>query len=96
MLVLWHAHALITPVLMGVCDFCVSGETQVQAEVLIDSSEMNPSVGVLASVHVPQVSYTADSWQTTVLLYNSKDNQTSNATDIITLRLTGIPKHTGQ
>ncbi|KAA0717410.1 Alpha-L-iduronidase [Triplophysa tibetana] len=90
-----HVQLLRKPVLTVMGLLALLGETQVQAEVLIDSSEMNPSVGVLASVHLPHVSYTADSWQTTVLLYNSKDNQTSNATDIITLRLAGIPKHTG-
>lgn len=67
-----------------------------QAQVLTDSSEVNLSVGVLATVHVPQVPYTADSWQTTVLLYNSRDNQTSSAADIINLRLTGIPQRMGQ
>ncbi|KAL0194064.1 hypothetical protein M9458_012360, partial [Cirrhinus mrigala] len=65
------------------------------AEVLTDGSEVNSSVGVLATVHVPQVPYTADSWQTTVLLYNSRDNQTSSTADIITLHLTGIPQRKG-
>ncbi|XP_056603372.1 LOW QUALITY PROTEIN: alpha-L-iduronidase [Triplophysa dalaica] len=90
-----HVQLLRKPVLTVMGLLALLGETQVQAEVLINSSEMNSSVGVLASVHLPRVSYTADSWQTTVLLYNSKDNQTSNATDFITLRLTGIPKQTG-
>lgn len=71
------------------------GETQVQAEVLTDGSEVNSSVGALATVHVPQVPHTADSWQTTVLLYNSRDNQTSSTADIITLRLTGLPQRKG-
>uniref|UniRef100_A0A673HTA7 Alpha-L-iduronidase n=1 Tax=Sinocyclocheilus rhinocerous TaxID=307959 RepID=A0A673HTA7_9TELE len=53
------------------------------------------NLGALATVHVPQVPNTADSWQTTVLLYNSRDNQTSSTVDIITLHLTGIPQRKG-
>uniref|UniRef100_A0A8C1FGJ4 Alpha-L-iduronidase n=2 Tax=Cyprinus carpio TaxID=7962 RepID=A0A8C1FGJ4_CYPCA len=80
-----HVQLLRKPVLTVMGLLALLGETQVQAEVLTDGSEVNSSVGALATVHVPQVPYTADSWQTTVLLYNSRDNQTSSTADIITL-----------
>lgn len=57
------------------------------------------SVGVLASVHTPRLSHahthTADSWQSSVLLYNCRDNSTSNDSDTVTLNITGAPTHTG-
>uniref|UniRef100_A0A673HRQ0 Alpha-L-iduronidase n=1 Tax=Sinocyclocheilus rhinocerous TaxID=307959 RepID=A0A673HRQ0_9TELE len=80
-----HVQLLRKPVLTVMGLLALLGETQVQAEVLTDGSEVNSSVGALATVHVPQVPNTADSWQTTVLLYNSRDNQTSSTVDIITL-----------
>lgn len=88
-----HVQLLRKPVLTVMGLLALLGETQVQARVMTDSPEVNSSVGVLASVHLPQVPYTADSWQTTILLYNSRDNQTTSTSDIITLRLTGIPKY---
>uniref|UniRef100_A0A673HTF7 Alpha-L-iduronidase n=1 Tax=Sinocyclocheilus rhinocerous TaxID=307959 RepID=A0A673HTF7_9TELE len=90
-----HVQLLRKPVLTVMGLLALLGETQVQAEVLTDGSEVNSSVGALATVHVPQVPNTADSWQTTVLLYNSRDNQTSSTVDIITLHLTGIPQRKG-
>uniref|UniRef100_A0A8C1FJW1 Alpha-L-iduronidase n=2 Tax=Cyprinus carpio TaxID=7962 RepID=A0A8C1FJW1_CYPCA len=77
-----HVQLLRKPVLTVMGLLALLGETQVQAEVLTDGSEVNSSVGALATVHVPQVPYTADSWQTTVLLYNSRDNQTSSTNRI--------------
>lgn len=78
--------------------FC-AGEQQVEVTMVTRGSQEDSSVGVLASVHTPQHTHanthSADSWQSTVLLYNCRDNVTSNNSDTVTLNITGAPSHTG-
>uniref|UniRef100_A0A3B1IM18 Alpha-L-iduronidase n=1 Tax=Astyanax mexicanus TaxID=7994 RepID=A0A3B1IM18_ASTMX len=90
-----HVQLLRKPVLTVMGLLALLGELQVQAQVF-GGSQVDGSVGVLASVHLPQIPHTADSWQSTVLIYNSRDNLTSNSSTLITLHLTGAPPpHTG-
>ncbi|KAI4900067.1 hypothetical protein NFI96_005222 [Prochilodus magdalenae] len=89
-----YVQFLRKPVLTVMGLLSLLGEQQVQAQVS-GGSQVNSSVGVLASVHLPRIPHTADSWQSTVLLYNSRDNLTSNSSDIITLHLTGAPAQAG-
>ena len=65
--------------------------TQVAAE----GGSVNGTVGVLASTHTPLVPGTSDSWQTTVLVYNSDDNSSSTSTDHLSVSLQGLPAHKG-
>ncbi|XP_072528084.1 alpha-L-iduronidase [Salminus brasiliensis] len=88
-----HVQLLRKPVLTAMGLLSLLGEQQVQAQV-DGGSRVNRSVGVLASIHRPQIPHSADSWQSTVLLYNSRDNLTSNSSDLVTLQLTGAPTHT--
>ncbi|KAG9261607.1 alpha-L-iduronidase [Astyanax mexicanus] len=85
-----HVQLLRKPVLTVMGLLALLGELQVQAQVF-GGSQVDGSVGVLASVHLPQIPHTADSWQSTVLIYNSRDNLTSNSSTLITLHLTGAP-----
>lgn len=65
--------------------------TQVAAE----GGSVNGTVGVLASTHAPFVPGTSDTWQTTVLVYNSDDNSTSTSTDHLSVSLQALPAHKG-
>ena len=69
------------------------GETQVLSEVVEVGGTDNNTVGILASTHDPLMSWTSDSWQATVLIYNSDDTSTSTTTDLIRVSLKGF---TGQ
>ncbi|XP_076854892.1 alpha-L-iduronidase isoform X2 [Brachyhypopomus gauderio] len=100
-----HVQLLRKPVLTVMGLLSLLGEQQVRAEVLSPLRRSNGSwgngcwgngsVGALASVHLPTQPHSADGWQSTALLYNSRDTCTCNTSDIITLRLTGAPTHTG-
>ena len=72
-----------------------SGETQVLAQNLSDEAPENNTVGVLASTHTPTIPGTSDSWQSTIVIYNSKDNSTSSAVDQIQIQLKGFPTQQG-
>ncbi|XP_030647534.1 alpha-L-iduronidase [Chanos chanos] len=87
-----HVQFLRKPVLTAMGLLALLGETQVEAQVKCDSCERD-SVGVLASVHHPRVPFSTDSWQVTVLLYNSRDTQTPTAPHLLSLHLTGFSSH---
>ncbi|XP_066510173.1 alpha-L-iduronidase-like [Hoplias malabaricus] len=87
-----YVQLLRKPVLTVMGLLSLLGEKQVETQVF-GGSHVNNTVGILSSVHFPQSSHTADSWQNTILIYNSRDNLTSNYSDIITLHITGVPKH---
>uniref|UniRef100_A0A8C6ULE9 Alpha-L-iduronidase n=1 Tax=Neogobius melanostomus TaxID=47308 RepID=A0A8C6ULE9_9GOBI len=71
-------------------------DTQVLSQVLPSSEMPNSStVGVIASSHKPVVPWSSDSWQTSVLVYNSDDNQTSTRADDVTVTLKSLPKLKG-
>uniref|UniRef100_A0A3P8XVM2 Alpha-L-iduronidase n=1 Tax=Esox lucius TaxID=8010 RepID=A0A3P8XVM2_ESOLU len=78
-----HVQLLRKPVLTVMGLLTLLGETQVLADVVTFGENDNSTVGVLASTHDPLMSWTSDSWQATVLIYNSHDNCSSTATDLI-------------
>lgn len=71
-----------------------SGETQVLTQLSDDPPENN-TIGVLASTHKPMIPGTSDSWQATIIVYNSKDNVTSSDVDQIQIQLKGFPTQQG-
>ncbi|TRZ04537.1 hypothetical protein DNTS_014385 [Danionella cerebrum] len=85
-----HVQLLRKPVLTVMGLLALLGETQVQAQLWPISTDLNSSLGVLGTVHIPRVLYTADSWQSTILLYNSRDNQTSSTADTKTLPVPSV------
>lgn len=53
-------------------------------------------MGVLASSHKPVIPGGSDSWQASVLVYNSDDNSTSTNTDDVTVSLKGLASQKGR
>uniref|UniRef100_A0A6Q2Y3D2 Alpha-L-iduronidase n=1 Tax=Esox lucius TaxID=8010 RepID=A0A6Q2Y3D2_ESOLU len=90
-----HVQLLRKPVLTVMGLLTLLGETQVLADVVTFGENDNSTVGVLASTHDPLMSWTSDSWQATVLIYNSHDNCSSTATDLIRVSLNGFPQRNG-
>ncbi|KAI5615229.1 alpha-L-iduronidase [Silurus asotus] len=93
-----HVQLVRKPVLTAMGLLALLGEQQVKVTMVPRDPREESSVGVLASVHTPQPTHThthtADGWQSTVLLYNCRDNVTSNESVSITLNITGAPAHT--
>lgn len=57
--------------------------------------DSNHTVGVLASIHHPEVS--SEAWRTTVLIYASDDTHVHlNRSIPVTLRLRGVPPGLGE
>ncbi|KAL0979234.1 hypothetical protein UPYG_G00182530 [Umbra pygmaea] len=88
-----HVQLLRKPVLTVMGLLTLLGETQVLADVV--KSGRTDTVGVLASTHDPVMFWTSDSWQATVLIYNSDDNSSSTATDLIKVSLKGFAQQSG-
>lgn len=88
-----HVQLLRKPILTVMGLLALLGETQVLSEVVEVGGTDNNTVGILASTHDPLMSWTSDSWQATVLIYNSDDTSTSTTTDLIRVSLKGF---TGQ
>ncbi|XP_076126229.1 alpha-L-iduronidase isoform X1 [Alosa pseudoharengus] len=89
-----HVQLLRKPVLTVMGLLALLGETQVLAQLSDDASENN-TVGVLASIHKPSIPGTSDSWQSTIVIYSSKDNITSSDVDQIQIQLKGFPIQQG-
>ncbi|KAG9337928.1 hypothetical protein JZ751_027421 [Albula glossodonta] len=85
-----HVQLLRKPVLTVFGLLALLGDTQVFSQVSVDGSIEEDNLGVLASTHDPLIPGTSDSWQCTVLIYNSLDNRTSNSTNFITVHLNGL------
>nr|XP_006011505.1 PREDICTED: alpha-L-iduronidase [Latimeria chalumnae] len=83
------------PVLTVMGLLALLGEMQISADVFINGkpANWNSSLGVIASVHNPSVIYSSDTWQATVLIYCSEDNQTSSSSGFLTVNLTNFPLH---
>ncbi|KAM6931295.1 alpha-L-iduronidase [Xenentodon cancila] len=90
-----HVQLIRKPVLTVMGLLALLGETQVLAQVLSSAGGHNGTLGVLASSHRPLMPGGSDSWQATVLLYNSDDNSTSNSTDDVTVSVKGLAQYTG-
>nr|XP_057926141.1 alpha-L-iduronidase isoform X1 [Doryrhamphus excisus] len=90
-----HVQLIRKPILTVMGLLALLGETQVLTQVLNSLGANDSTVGVLASSHQPQFPWGPDSWQATVLVYNSDDNRTSTNTDDVTVSLRGLEPYTG-
>lgn len=90
-----HVQLIRKPVLTVMGLLALLGETQVLSQVSASAEITDSTVGVLASSHKPIVPGTSDSWQATVLVYNSDDNKTATNTDDVTVSLKALPKLKG-
>ncbi|CAL1616364.1 unnamed protein product [Knipowitschia caucasica] len=86
-----HVQMIRKPVLTVMGLLALLGDTEVMSQLVTPSQ----TLGVIASSHSPSVSWSSDSWQTAVLLYNSDDNQTSTSSDQVTVELNSLPKLQG-
>ncbi|XP_030050325.1 alpha-L-iduronidase isoform X2 [Microcaecilia unicolor] len=89
-----HVQMVRKPVLtvMGLLAFL--GETQISANIYSKDEESDvDTVGVIATSHDPAQGHSSDSWQSTILIYNSDDNRTSSNISYVTVNLTNFPKH---
>nr|XP_034996646.1 alpha-L-iduronidase isoform X1 [Zootoca vivipara]XP_034996648.1 alpha-L-iduronidase isoform X1 [Zootoca vivipara]XP_034996649.1 alpha-L-iduronidase isoform X1 [Zootoca vivipara] len=89
-----HVQMVRKPVLTVMGLLALLGEEQVSANISSQESEDYDILGVLASVHRPR-EHPLDSWQASVLIYASKDNETSSNVSVVTLNITNYPKHKG-
>ncbi|XP_062874059.1 alpha-L-iduronidase [Trichomycterus rosablanca] len=93
-----HVQLIRKPVLTAMGLLAMLGEQQVQVSMVTGDHRDESSVGVLASVHTPRLTHahthSADSWQSAVILYNCRDNVTTNHTETVDLTITGVPTHT--
>uniref|UniRef100_A0A4W3IQ87 Alpha-L-iduronidase n=3 Tax=Callorhinchus milii TaxID=7868 RepID=A0A4W3IQ87_CALMI len=88
-----HVQMVRKPVLTVMGLLGLLGEKQLAVEILLSGQavDWNSTLGALASSHMPLNSDTSDSWQSTVLIYNSDDNQTSSNISLVTVNLTNFP-----
>ncbi|XP_051822258.1 alpha-L-iduronidase isoform X2 [Antechinus flavipes] len=91
-----HVHLVRKPVLTAMGLLALLGGTQLWTEarcegLLVDS---NHTLGVLATSHWPEEPSSLDSWQATVLVYASDDNQTSANLSTVTIQLNNVPPAT--
>ncbi|XP_031798861.1 alpha-L-iduronidase isoform X2 [Sarcophilus harrisii] len=91
-----HVHLVRKPVLTAMGLLALLGGTQLWTEarcegLLVDS---NHTLGVLATSHWPEEPSSPDSWQATVLVYASDDNQTSANLSTVTIQLNNVPPAT--
>lgn len=90
-----HVQLIAKPVLTVMALLALLGETQVAAGVH-SSVGRSSTLGVLASCHQGAAGGSgADSWQAVALIFNSDDNRTSNASDDVTVSLTGLQAQPG-
>ncbi|XP_043917055.1 alpha-L-iduronidase [Protopterus annectens] len=88
-----HVQMVRKPVLTVMGLLALLGEKQISADVFADGIpvDYNSTLGVLAALH-DRVPFTSpDSWQCTILIYNSNDNRTSFNTDYVTVNVTHVP-----
>ncbi|XP_066566970.1 alpha-L-iduronidase isoform X2 [Amia ocellicauda] len=86
-----HMQLLRKPVLTVMGLLSLLGEKQISADITEGGTSEEPTLGVLASTHQPAVPSTADSWQSSILVYNSNDNMTSLDLSYVTIHLKGYP-----
>ncbi|MBN3310643.1 IDUA iduronidase, partial [Amia calva] len=86
-----HMQLLRKPVLTVMGLLSLLGEKQISADITVGGTSEEPTLGVLASTHQPAVPSTADSWQSSILVYNSNDNMTSLDLSYVTIHLKGYP-----
>ncbi|KAF7239958.1 Alpha-L-iduronidase [Varanus komodoensis] len=87
-----HVQMVRKPVLTVMGLLALLGEEQVSANIYSHESEDTNTLGVLASLHKPAMPWLADSWQASILIYSSNDNQTSSNISAVAVNVTGFPK----
>ncbi|XP_014670923.1 PREDICTED: alpha-L-iduronidase-like isoform X2 [Priapulus caudatus] len=90
----YHSQFIRKPVytVMGLLSFL--GETQLPTEVFNRQGMPVPNnsrLGVIASVHEPNTVRGQDSWQISILIYNSDDIGTTKGSSTINISISGIP-----
>ncbi|XP_072848036.2 alpha-L-iduronidase isoform X2 [Pogona vitticeps] len=88
-----HVQMVRKPVLTVMGLLALLGEEQVSAEIYSPESEDYSTLGILASLHKPALLQLEESWQASILVYSSNDNQTSSNISAVTINVTNYPKH---
>ncbi|XP_071792677.1 alpha-L-iduronidase-like isoform X1 [Asterias amurensis] len=79
------------PVLSVMGLLALLGDTQVDVLLAGEVSGNNSDVGILASTHTP-VNTSGDSWQLSVIVYNSNDTSNETGSDHVIINVQGVPK----
>nr|XP_033772528.1 alpha-L-iduronidase isoform X2 [Geotrypetes seraphini] len=89
-----HVQMVRKPVLTVMGLLALLGETQISANIYSKDGETDvDTVGVIATSHDPVEGHSSDSWQSTILIYNSDDNRKSSNISYVTVNLTNFPKY---
>ncbi|XP_053146576.1 alpha-L-iduronidase isoform X2 [Hemicordylus capensis] len=88
-----HVQMVRKPVLTVMGLLALLGEEQVSANIDSHESDDFDTLGVLASLHRPDELQPSDSWQASILICSSNDNQTSTNISVVTINVTNCPKH---
>ncbi|XP_029458207.1 alpha-L-iduronidase isoform X2 [Rhinatrema bivittatum] len=88
-----HVQLVRKPVLTVMGLLALLGETQISANIYSKDEETYDTVGVIATSHDPTEDHISDSWQSTILIYNSDDIRTSTNISFITVNLINFPKN---
>ncbi|XP_078261870.1 alpha-L-iduronidase isoform X2 [Rhinoraja longicauda] len=92
-----YVQMIRKPVLTVMGLLALLGEKQLEIDVMLSgkASDWNSTLGALASIHEPSDHHSSDSWQSTILIYNSDDIRTSLDVTLVTVNLTHFPTQRG-
>ncbi|XP_041109745.1 alpha-L-iduronidase isoform X2 [Polyodon spathula] len=90
-----HVQMVRKPVLTVMGLLALLGETQISSDIEASGESVKMTLGVIASTHVTAVPGTSDSWQSTILIYNSNDNDTSSDVGYVMVNLNNYPAQLG-
>ncbi|XP_066473945.1 alpha-L-iduronidase isoform X1 [Tiliqua scincoides] len=88
-----HVQMVRKPVLTMMGLLALLGEEQASANMHSHESNDYNILGVVASLHRPAQLQPSDSWQASILVYSSNDNQTSSNISAVTINVTNYPAH---
>ncbi|XP_072440338.1 alpha-L-iduronidase isoform X1 [Chiloscyllium punctatum] len=88
-----HVQMVRKPVLTVMGLLALLGEKQIEVEMMLNDDGLteNSTLGVLATIHETSNLPSSDSWQSTIIIYNSDDNRTSSDITFVTVNLTNFP-----
>ncbi|MGH0160386.1 UNVERIFIED_CONTAM: hypothetical protein FKN15_045193 [Acipenser sinensis] len=90
-----HVQMVRKPVLTVMGLLALLGEKQISSDIGASGESVNMTLGVIASTHETAIPGTSDSWQSTILIYNSNDNNTSSDVGYVTVNLNNYPSQLG-
>ncbi|KAK6492889.1 alpha-L-iduronidase isoform X1 [Huso huso] len=90
-----HVQMVRKPVLTVMGLLALLGEKQISSDIGASRESVNMTLGVIASTHETAIPGTSDSWQSTILIYNSNDNDTSSDVGYVTVNLNNYPSQLG-